>query len=86
MPTMVAATGYDLLKSAMGKGENPIGIGQIDTQGWIVLAIGFVSSFIVAYAMVAWFLAWVKRHGFVPFTIYRFVVGSAVLAWAMRYA
>jgi undecaprenyl-diphosphatase len=84
IPTMVAATGYDLLKSVMGKGENPIGIGQIDSHEWIVLAIGFVVSFIVAYGTVAWFLAWVKRHGFVPFAIYRLVVGAAVFAWIIR--
>src|SRR4051812_36999103 len=41
MPTMAAATGYDLLKSLSGKGENPIGVAQIDAHGWIVLAIGF---------------------------------------------
>jgi undecaprenyl-diphosphatase len=81
IPTMVTATGYDLLKSVMGKGENPIGIGQIDPHGWMVLAVGFVVSFIVAYGTVAWFLAWVRRHGFVPFAVYRLVAGAAVLAW-----
>lgn len=85
IPTMAAATGYDLLKSLLGKGENPIGIGQIDTHGWIVLAIGFMSSFIVAYGTVAWLLAWVRKHGFVPFAIYRLIVGAAVLVWAMAY-
>ena len=83
IPTMVTATGYDLLKSVMGKGENPIGIGQIDPHGWMVLAIGFVVSFIVAYGTVAWFLAWVRKHGFVPFAVYRLVVGAAVLAWVI---
>lgn len=82
IPTMVVATGYDLLKSVMGKGENPIGISQISPHEWIVLAIGFVVSFIVAYWTVAWFLAWVRKHGFVPFAIYRLIVGTAVLAWA----
>jgi undecaprenyl-diphosphatase len=85
IPTMIAATGYDLLKSVMGRGENPIGIGLIDLQGWMVLAIGFVVSFIVAYATVAWLLGWVKMRGFVPFAIYRLIVGAAVLAWAMGY-
>jgi hypothetical protein len=42
IPTMMAATEYDLLKSVMGKSENPIGISQIGTQGWLVLAIGIV--------------------------------------------
>jgi undecaprenyl-diphosphatase len=84
IPTMVAATGYDLLKSVIGKGENPIGISNISPHEWIVLAIGFVVSFIVAYAVVAWFLAWVRRHGFVPFAVYRLVLGALILAWAMR--
>jgi undecaprenyl-diphosphatase len=80
MPTMAAATLYDLLKSVMGKGENAIGVSHIDAHGWVILAIGFVVSFIVAYAAVAWFLAWVRKHGFVPFAIYRIVLGALVLA------
>jgi len=85
IPTMVVATCYDLLKSVRGKGENAIGVSHIDTHGWVVLAIGFVVSFIVAYAAVAWFLAWVRRRGFAPFAIYRIIVGCAVLAWAMGF-
>ena len=84
IPTMVAATGYDLLKSVIGKGENPIGVSQIDGHGWVVLAIGFVVSFLVAYAAVAWFMAWVRKHGFVPFAVYRIVVGVLVLVYAGR--
>jgi undecaprenyl-diphosphatase len=85
IPTMVVATCYDLLKSLRGKGENAIGVTHIDAHGWVVLAIGFVVSFIVAYAAVAWFLAWVRKHGFAAFAIYRIIVGSAVLAWALGY-
>ena len=83
IPTMVVATCYDLLKSVRGKDGNAIGVSHIDAHGWAVLAIGFVVSFIVAYAAVAWFLAWVRRRGFLPFAIYRIIVGGAVLAWAM---
>ena len=82
IPTMVAATGYDLLKSLRGKGENAIGVTHIDAHGWVVLLIGFVVSFIVAYGAVAWFLAWVRKHGFALFAAYRIVVGAVVLAWA----
>jgi undecaprenyl-diphosphatase len=84
IPTMVVATCYDLLKSLRGKGANPIGVSQIDAHGWIVLAIGFVVSFIVAYASVAWFMAYVRKHGFVPFAIYRLIVGTLVLVFASR--
>jgi undecaprenyl-diphosphatase len=84
IPTMAAATGYDLLKSLRGHGDNPIGVIRIDTHGWIVIAIGFVVSFLVAYGAVAWFMAWVRKHGFVPFAIYRLILGAAVLFWAFR--
>ncbi|HEY6948342.1 MAG TPA: undecaprenyl-diphosphate phosphatase, partial [Gemmatimonadales bacterium] len=84
MPTMVVATGYDLLKSVTGRGENPIGVSDIDGHGWIVLAIGLVVSFVVAYASVAWFMAYVRRRGFTPFAVYRIVFGILVLVWASR--
>jgi len=83
---MAAATLYTLYKSLRGKGENPIGVSQIDAHGWIVLAIGFVVSFVVAYASVAWFMAWVRKRGFTPFAIYRIVVGILVLAFAAKLA
>ncbi len=86
IPTMVVATFYTLFKSVMGKGENPIGVSQIDTHGWIVLAIGFVVSFFVAYASVAWFMAYVRKRGFAPFAIYRIIVGTLVLVFAARLA
>jgi undecaprenyl-diphosphatase len=82
IPTMAAAAAYDLLKSLSGSPENPIGVAQIDAHGWTVLAIGFVVSFVVAYASVAWLMAWVRRHGLIPFAIYRIVFGGVVLAWA----
>jgi len=84
IPTMVVATCYDLLKSLRSKGVNPIGVSQIDTHGWVILTIGFVVAFIVAYATVAWFMAWVRRRGFVPFAVYRIVMGVLVLVFATR--
>ena len=84
MPTMAAATLYTLYKSLRGKGENPIGVSQLTGHEWIVLAIGFVVSFIVAYGSVAWFMAWVRKRGFVPFAIYRIVIGILVLVFAAK--
>jgi len=84
IPTMAAATLYTLYKSLRGRGENPIGVSQIDAHGWIVLAIGFVVSFIVAYGSVAWFMAYVRKRGFAPFAIYRIIVGALVLVFAAR--
>ncbi|MFB3915419.1 MAG: undecaprenyl-diphosphate phosphatase [Terriglobales bacterium] len=83
IPTMVAATGYDMFKSLRHKnGVSAIGMGPSNTQEWVVLALGFVVSFIVAYAVVAWFMNWVRNRGFVPFAIYRILFGVAVLWWA----
>jgi len=84
MPTMAAATLYTLYKSLLGKGENPIGVAQIDSHGWIVLAIGFVVSFIVAYGSVAWFMAYVRKRGFAPFAVYRIIIGVLVLVFAAK--
>jgi len=86
IPTMAAATLYTLVKSLRGKGENPIGVAQIDAHGWIVLAIGFIVSFVVAYFSVAWFMAYVRRRGFAPFAVYRIVAGALVLAFAAKLA
>lgn len=85
-PTMLAATLYTLLKTLHPKHGEPLGRMPMNGQEWIVLLIGFVVSFIVALAVVAWFMNWVRRRGFTPFAIYRIVVGIAVLVWAMKHA
>lgn len=79
IPIMVAGTGYDLAKSVFGKGENAIGVSGVSAHGWMLLLVGIVVSFIVAYGAVAWFMAWVRKHGFVPFAIYRLVIGGLLL-------
>lgn len=84
IPTMVVATCYDLLKSLRGKGANPIGVSQIDAHGWVILLIGFVVSYIVAYFSVAWFMAWVRKRGFAPFAVYRIIAGTLLLVFAGR--
>ena len=81
MPTMVAATGYDLLKTMSHKHGEPLGRMPADGHEWIVLLIGFVVSFIVALGVVAWFMNWVRKRGFTPFAIYRIAVGIAVLVF-----
>lgn len=82
IPTMGVATLYTLYKSLSGKDENPIGVAQISSHEWVVLAIGFVVSFIVAYGAVAWFMGWVRKRGFAAFAVYRIIVGALVLLWA----
>ena len=82
---MAVAVGYDFLKSVIPHHhEAEIAPLTITPHQWVVLAIGFVVSFFVALAVVAWFMSWVRRRGFVPFAIYRLVLGFAVLACAAR--
>jgi len=88
MPTMVVATGYDLLKT-LNPSRNTIGEGNIaplavDSHQWVVLAIGFVVSFIVALAVVAWFMRWVRTKGFAPFAIYRIALAIVLIILLMR--
>ncbi len=82
IPVMVAATGYDLLKAVHPKriaGEPAMAPLVITTHGWIILVIGLVVSFLVALGVVEWFLIWVRKHGFVPFAIYRILLGILLL-------
>jgi undecaprenyl-diphosphatase len=73
IPVMFAASGFKLLQYIM-KSEESIGSGQ-----WMTLAIGFLTSFVVALAVIAWFMQWVKARGFTPFAVYRIIVGLLVI-------
>ena len=86
IPTMVVATFYDLFKSLRPHHGEPSAIGSMpsDAHSWIILAIGFVVSFIVAYGVVAWFMNWVRTRGFTVFAIYRILLGAFVLWWVAR--
>jgi undecaprenyl-diphosphatase len=76
IPVMVAATGYKLLKFVI---DSP---NSMTPHNWMVLLVGLGVSFVVALAVIAWFMQWVRRRGFVPFAIYRILAGLALLAWA----
>jgi undecaprenyl-diphosphatase len=71
VPTMLAASGYDLLKTGA----------TLDEGAWMTIGIGFVVSFIVAIVVIKWFIAIVSRMGFAPFAWYRIVVGTIALVW-----
>jgi undecaprenyl-diphosphatase len=88
MPTMVVATGYDLLKTIRPHSNEAAEAGiaplAMDTHGWVVLAIGFAVSFVVALGVVAWFMRWVRARGFAPFAVYRIVAGIVLLILIAR--
>jgi undecaprenyl-diphosphatase len=90
IPTMLAATGYDLLKEIhphKDVSEAAVAAAHVVMNGerWIVLAIGFIVSFVVALGVVEWFLIWVRRRGFALFALYRIVLGIALLLFGTRY-
>jgi len=64
VPTMFAATGYDLLKSG----------GEFSSAEWKTLGIGFISAFLSALAVVKWFLDFLKKHGLWIFGVYRIIL------------
>ena len=61
VPTMAAASGFDLLMSS-----NEFSAGQVD-----VLLVGFLASFLVAMPAIKLFLGYVKKNNFIPFGVYR---------------
>ncbi|MBA3698278.1 MAG: undecaprenyl-diphosphate phosphatase [Planctomycetes bacterium] len=69
IPTMLAASTYSLLKHP----------GGFDDPRMPLLAIGFVTTFVVAWAVVAWLLRFLASHSFVIFGWYRIVAGLILL-------
>jgi undecaprenyl-diphosphatase len=81
MPTMVVATGYDLLKTLRhGSDETRLAPLVMTRHNWVVLMIGAFVSFVVALGVVAWFMNWVRARGFAPFAIYRIIFAVVLFA------
>jgi undecaprenyl-diphosphatase len=85
---MIAATGYDLYKEVLHQDHSKTAEVVVplvmNSERWIVLAIGFVVSFIVALGVVEWFLQWVRKHGLVIFAAYRIVLAILLLTIGKR--
>ena len=69
IPTMFAATAYDLYKSWAA----------LTADGWASIGVGFVAAFISALVVVRTLIGFVGRHGFAPFAWYRIAIGLAML-------
>lgn len=70
IPTMLAATCYDLLKQGSNFTLDQTGV-------WI---IGFVTSFLVAIFAIKFLINFIKHHNFIIFGVYRIIVGLIILA------
>ena len=73
IPTMFAATGYELLKVSR--------TGQHVHEDWAALGVGFVVSLMVAFIAVRWLLGYIRGHRFTPFAIYRIALGVGLLVF-----
>ena len=69
LPTLGAATLYEAFKARH----------ELATLGAAPVAVGMTTSFVVAWAVVALFIAYLKRRGLLPFGIYRIILGALVL-------
>jgi undecaprenyl-diphosphatase len=66
---MVAASGFEMFKYRHLLTHDMLGM----------IGIGFITSFVVALAVVAWFIRYVQRHRFTSFGVYRIIFGALVL-------
>ena len=66
MPTMAGAFAYDLMKN----------FGQMGGSNWLLVAVGFITSFVAAFFVVKSLLDYVTSHGFSLFAWWRIVVGA----------
>jgi undecaprenyl-diphosphatase len=71
IPTMVAASGYSLLKYN----------GILSIQQFLVLATGFIVSFIVALAAIKFLINYVQKNNFKIFGWYRIILGTIIIAY-----
>jgi len=69
IPTMMAATGYSLLKHGS----------KVQQHEWIALGIGFTVSFFVAWAVIAVFIKFIQTRNFKPFGVYRIALGLGIV-------
>ena len=65
VPTMIAATGLDIIKTRLAFSQDEL----------FLLIVGFIGSFIFALLAVKLFINYVSKHNFIPFGIYRIAVG-----------
>ena len=70
IPTMFAASGYELLKAYKAHGAH---------EDWSAFGIAFVVSTITAFVAVKWLLGYIRTHRFTLFAVYRIVLGVALL-------
>ena len=78
IPVMLGAGGIKML--GFGKYVIEGGI-SVPVDAWITLGIGFLVSFVVSLVAIRFLMDFVKRHSFIPFGVYRIILGAALIVW-----
>ena len=76
IPVMLGAGGIKALGFASWVMEEGV---AIPAMAWVTLALGCLVSFAVSMVAIRFLMDFVKKHSFVPFGIYRIVLGVLVL-------
>lgn len=72
IPTMLAAGGLKIVKTAQQAAGAP-------PEFWMMVGLGFVVAAIVSFVAVRWLLRYVQTHTFVPFGWYRIVLALVLV-------
>lgn len=75
IPAMLGVGGFKFIKLLL------IEKNVFSSQEWLMLAVGFVTAFAVSLGVISFLMDFVKKHTFIPFGIYRIILGTAVLIW-----
>lgn len=78
IPVMVGAGGIKMLGFFDYVTESAV---AVPVEAWWILAVGCLTSFLVSAFVIRFLTDFVKRHTFVPFGIYRILLGTAVLLY-----
>ena len=71
IPTMFAATGYQLLDVSRG--------GGLAGEDWAALGVAFVAATVTAFIAVKWLLRYIQSHRFTAFAFYRVILAIVLL-------
>lgn len=69
IPTILAASFYDIFKN----------YSELTSSNIEMVLIGTFSAFVSALLLIRWFIGFVSKNNFIPFGIYRIVLGILVL-------
>lgn len=71
LPTMIAATGYDLMQSSL----------SFSGHQWVLLSLGIIISAMVTFGVMKWFVYFIERFTFISFGVYRIALAIVLVVF-----